>query len=459
MTIFNKKLASLAGLAFGLLFALPTLAAPSPLPNCYLPSSHPDYNDALKGPRSPYCHCADPDSDLKAKLQDTQKIAEYCACRDLKPAAYCSCVWADGRAIADCQQYDNPSYNYADRPDRDGVSFASIEVCISAGNSTTYCACRVSGGGTHDQCIGGGSTTYEQKYSECTGGDVMRTNPTGAATSYCACVAAGGDATTCMERSGVDRPAAQDDARASQMTAAAKEQAAGQTGATAGGGSGNCLDRCLQSPSSADGRTSAELDQYCQTQCSATAATGLPTSGTTAGGTATPARSSLPSLVPACARATGGAAPSLNCMLQLFGNIANLIVGLTGSLALLMFVYGGFLMITAAGAEDKIKKGKEVLRNAVFGIFIIMLSGYVVNYALQKIGVTSAVQGAACKTEAGTDGIQVSVGGRDFCAAQCADLGTGFQCTDTVKRDGGNTDCIQYLCRENPDPNYLCCPK
>ncbi|MBI5022708.1 MAG: hypothetical protein HZC05_00885 [Candidatus Magasanikbacteria bacterium] len=35
-------------------------------------------------------------------------------------------------------------------------------------------------------------------------------------------------------------------------------------------------------------------------------------------------------------------------------------LGITGSLALLFFIYGGFLWLTSGGSPDKIKKGRDV---------------------------------------------------------------------------------------------------
>ncbi|MBN1584889.1 hypothetical protein JW899_00795 [Candidatus Uhrbacteria bacterium] len=88
-------------------------------------------------------------------------------------------------------------------------------------------------------------------------------------------------------------------------------------------------------------------------------------------------------IVPECARATpANTIPQLSCVMEMFGNVATMILGVTGSFALLMFVYGGFLMVTSAGDSSKVSAGKKVLTNAVIGIFIIMVSGIALRYAL-----------------------------------------------------------------------------
>ena len=66
-------------------------------------------------------------------------------------------------------------------------------------------------------------------------------------------------------------------------------------------------------------------------------------------------------IVPDCARVVSANPPGLDCVMQAFRNIATLIVGITGSAALLMFVYGGFTMIASRGAEAEVKKVSEKL--------------------------------------------------------------------------------------------------
>jgi len=59
---------------------------------------------------------------------------------------------------------------------------------------------------------------------------------------------------------------------------------------------------------------------------------------------------------------------------QLYGRLIFAFMGVTGSVALVVFVYGGFVWMTAAGNETKIKKGKDTLMWAVLGLFVIFAS-------------------------------------------------------------------------------------
>ncbi|OGM00670.1 hypothetical protein A2480_01020 [Candidatus Uhrbacteria bacterium RIFOXYC2_FULL_47_19] len=93
-------------------------------------------------------------------------------------------------------------------------------------------------------------------------------------------------------------------------------------------------------------------------------------------------------IVPTCA--TGLDVPGLDCILEMFGNVAQLILGVTGGLALIMFVYGGFMMLTSGGG-DRAKKGIDMIKAAVVGIFIILMAGYLVRYGLDRLKVSKAL--------------------------------------------------------------------
>lgn len=70
---------------------------------------------------------------------------------------------------------------------------------------------------------------------------------------------------------------------------------------------------------------------------------------------------------------------------QLIGRIINTALGLVGSLALLMFIYGGFMWMTAAGNDDRIKKGKETLTWATLGLIVIFSSYALVSYLIKNV--------------------------------------------------------------------------
>jgi hypothetical protein len=71
---------------------------------------------------------------------------------------------------------------------------------------------------------------------------------------------------------------------------------------------------------------------------------------------------------------------------QLIGSIIQAVLGIVGALALLMFVYGGFMWLTSGGSPDKIKKGKDILIWAVIGLAVIFASYALVDFVIRALG-------------------------------------------------------------------------
>jgi hypothetical protein len=72
----------------------------------------------------------------------------------------------------------------------------------------------------------------------------------------------------------------------------------------------------------------------------------------------------------------------------LIGKVISAILGLVGSLALLMFIYGGLVWMTAAGASEKVQKGKDILVWAAIGMIVIFSS-----YAMVRFVLVNVIQG------------------------------------------------------------------
>ena len=62
----------------------------------------------------------------------------------------------------------------------------------------------------------------------------------------------------------------------------------------------------------------------------------------------------------------------------IIGNLIKAVLSIVGSLALLMFVYGGVLWITSFGEAKRIEKGKTIIIWTVLGLAIIA-SAYVLS--------------------------------------------------------------------------------
>ncbi len=88
-------------------------------------------------------------------------------------------------------------------------------------------------------------------------------------------------------------------------------------------------------------------------------------------------------LVPACR----GASCTPCDFMQLISNISFFIVrDITAPLAGLLFLVGGIMMVSAGGSEERFKKGKEIFKNTVFGVLIVLASWAIVNTLITTLG-------------------------------------------------------------------------
>lgn len=69
----------------------------------------------------------------------------------------------------------------------------------------------------------------------------------------------------------------------------------------------------------------------------------------------------------------------------LIGNIINAVLGISGSLALVMFIYGGFTWMLSGGNSEKVAKGKNTLVWAAIGLIVIFSSYAMVNFVFEGL--------------------------------------------------------------------------
>ena len=92
---------------------------------------------------------------------------------------------------------------------------------------------------------------------------------------------------------------------------------------------------------------------------------------------------------------TGGGTVSIDPPLgdatpeELIGRVISAVLGISGSLALLMFIYGGFTWMLSGGNSEKVTKGKNTLVWASIGLVVIFSS-----YALVNLIFDSLAKGA-----------------------------------------------------------------
>jgi hypothetical protein len=70
---------------------------------------------------------------------------------------------------------------------------------------------------------------------------------------------------------------------------------------------------------------------------------------------------------------------------QLVGKIISAILGIIGTIALLMFIYGGFIWMTAAGNEKKVSSGRDILIWAAIGMAVVFTSYAAVKFLISDV--------------------------------------------------------------------------
>jgi len=72
----------------------------------------------------------------------------------------------------------------------------------------------------------------------------------------------------------------------------------------------------------------------------------------------------------------------VDSVIDLMVNVMQYALALVDVVALLMFIYGGFVMMTSRGNPEKIQKAKDTLLWAVIGILVITTSYTAIQYFL-----------------------------------------------------------------------------
>ncbi|MEK7108419.1 MAG: pilin [Patescibacteria group bacterium] len=75
-------------------------------------------------------------------------------------------------------------------------------------------------------------------------------------------------------------------------------------------------------------------------------------------------------IIPQCATKEFGA-DSLECVLELFINIADILLGVIGVVLLAIIVWGGLIYLTSSGEPDKVKKATQMFTGAAVGLLIV----------------------------------------------------------------------------------------
>lgn len=149
----------------------------------------------------------------------------------------------------------------------------------------------------------------------------------------------------------------------------------------------NCVstnDLCTNAASAAAAANTSCIDAQQKTALAEKTATGIDCSGTSAAtvdatanaGTVTTAQKLPDPLTTGDNHLTA---------LQVVGYALRAMLGMLGAVTLLMFVYGGFMLVWAHGNEEMIKKGQTTILWAVIGMAFVLSSYALLKYLFQLI--------------------------------------------------------------------------
>ncbi len=75
---------------------------------------------------------------------------------------------------------------------------------------------------------------------------------------------------------------------------------------------------------------------------------------------------------------------NVNVLVDFLVKFSNWLFGIAGGAALIVFVYGGFVILTAAGGE-RVKKGKDIIVAAVIGLIIVFTAQVGLKFILSAL--------------------------------------------------------------------------
>lgn len=87
------------------------------------------------------------------------------------------------------------------------------------------------------------------------------------------------------------------------------------------------------------------------------------------------------------AEETGGAAgiKADKTLPEMVGSIINVALGFLGIVFLVLLLYAGFLWMTAAGDETKVKKATGMITQAIIGLVIVVAAFAISNFVLGSL--------------------------------------------------------------------------
>lgn len=84
-------------------------------------------------------------------------------------------------------------------------------------------------------------------------------------------------------------------------------------------------------------------------------------------------------------------ADATNTLPDIIGNVIKVLLSVLGIVFVVLVVYAGFLYLTSAGEDEKVKKAKKLLSQSVIGLVIIVAAYAIAAFVVDALVRVSAV--------------------------------------------------------------------
>ncbi len=87
-------------------------------------------------------------------------------------------------------------------------------------------------------------------------------------------------------------------------------------------------------------------------------------------------------IIPNLDNAAGDLASGEPDLTVLIGNLVSIVLGFLGIIMVLLIIYGGYLWMTSQGDSAQVEKAKTLIKNAIIGVAIILLSYIITHFVI-----------------------------------------------------------------------------
>lgn len=79
----------------------------------------------------------------------------------------------------------------------------------------------------------------------------------------------------------------------------------------------------------------------------------------------------------------------LNDFVKVGLRVTEIMLGLVGSISLLMFVYGGVVFLISGGSSQRVEQGKQIIIGSVIGLIIVFASYTIIGFIFSASGINA----------------------------------------------------------------------